>query len=69
MSRAPTIARRELASYFHSPIAYVAMFLFLLATLTRSMLGTYVGLIAFFVLWQVALTPTPSTRSSSSRSE
>ena len=32
MSRAPTIARRELASYFHSPIAYVAMFLFLLAT-------------------------------------
>src|SRR5438067_4227838 len=32
MSRAPTIARRELASYFHSPIAYVALFLFILAT-------------------------------------
>ncbi len=31
MSRAPTIARRELASYFHSPIAYVGMFVFLLA--------------------------------------
>ena len=29
MSRATVIARRELASYFHSPIAYVAMFLFL----------------------------------------
>jgi len=35
---------------------FIAAFLFLLATLTRSMLGTYVGLIAFFVLWQVALT-------------
>lgn len=32
MSRAFTIARRELASYFCSPIAYVAMTLFLLAT-------------------------------------
>jgi ABC-2 type transport system permease protein len=31
MNRAITIARRELASYFHSPIAYVAMFAFLLA--------------------------------------
>ena len=31
MSRAPTIARRELASYFHSPIAYVAMAFFLAA--------------------------------------
>ena len=31
MTRSPTIARRELASYFHSPIAYVAMALFLLA--------------------------------------
>ena len=29
MSRAPVIARRELSSYFYSPIAYVAMFLFL----------------------------------------
>jgi ABC-2 type transport system permease protein len=29
MSRTTVIARRELASYFHSPIAYVAMFLFL----------------------------------------
>lgn len=31
MNRAITIARRELASYFHSPIAYVAMTAFLLA--------------------------------------
>ncbi len=31
MSRAITIARRELSSYFYSPIAYVAMFAFLLA--------------------------------------
>src|SRR3954452_4029173 len=31
MNRAITIARRELASYFHSPIAYVAMACFLLA--------------------------------------
>ena len=30
MSRATVIARRELASYFYSPIAYVAMFLFLI---------------------------------------
>jgi len=30
MSRATVIARRELASYFYSPIAYVAMALFLL---------------------------------------
>jgi ABC-2 type transport system permease protein len=29
MSRAPVIARRELSSFFYSPIAYVAMFLFL----------------------------------------
>jgi ABC-type transport system involved in multi-copper enzyme maturation permease subunit len=35
---------------------FISAFLFLLATLTRSMLGTYVGLIAFFVLWQVAMT-------------
>jgi ABC-2 type transport system permease protein len=30
MSRAPVIARRELSSFFFSPIAYVAMFLFLI---------------------------------------
>ena len=28
MSRATVIARRELSSYFYSPIAYVALFLF-----------------------------------------
>ena len=32
MSRATVIARRELSSYFYSPIAYVAMTLFLLAS-------------------------------------
>ena len=31
MTRATTIARRELTSYFYSPIAYIAMALFLLA--------------------------------------
>src|SRR5271163_303401 len=31
MKRATTIARRELTSYFYSPVAYVAMFVFLLA--------------------------------------
>ncbi len=31
MTRSTTIARRELSSYFYSPIAYVAMVLFLLA--------------------------------------
>jgi ABC-2 type transport system permease protein len=31
MTRAPVIARRELGSYFYSPLAYVAMTLFLLA--------------------------------------
>lgn len=31
MKRAPVIARRELSSYFYSPLAYVAMTLFLLA--------------------------------------
>jgi ABC-2 type transport system permease protein len=31
LAKAPTIARRELFSYFVSPIAYVAMFLFLIA--------------------------------------
>jgi len=33
---------------------FVGALLFLLATLTRSMLGTYIGVIAFFVLWQIA---------------
>ena len=32
MSRATVIARREFSSYFHSPIAYVAMTLFLFAS-------------------------------------
>jgi ABC-2 type transport system permease protein len=31
VKRAPVIARRELSSYFYSPVAYVAMFLFLMA--------------------------------------
>ncbi len=34
---------------------FVAALLFLLAVTTRSMLGTYIGVIAFFVLWQIAL--------------
>jgi ABC-2 type transport system permease protein len=34
---------------------FLAAMLFLLATLTRSMLGTYIGVIAFFMLWQIAL--------------
>jgi len=33
---------------------FVSAMLFLLATLTRSMLGTYIGVIAFFVLWTIA---------------
>jgi ABC-2 type transport system permease protein len=33
---------------------FLAALLFLLATLTRSMLGTYIGVIGFFVLWTVA---------------
>ena len=37
---------------------FVSSLLFLLATLTRSMLGTYIGIIAFFVLWQVAVITT-----------
>jgi ABC-type transport system involved in multi-copper enzyme maturation permease subunit len=37
---------------------FLSAFLFLLATLTRSMLGTYIGVIAFFVLLQVATTAT-----------
>jgi len=32
MTRSPTIARREMSSYFYSPIAYVALALFLLAS-------------------------------------
>jgi ABC-2 type transport system permease protein len=32
MTRSPTIARREIGSFFYSPIAYVALTLFLLAT-------------------------------------
>ena len=32
MKAAPTIARRELSGYFYSPIAYVAMTLFLMAS-------------------------------------
>ncbi|MEP7042468.1 MAG: M1 family aminopeptidase [Dokdonella sp.] len=34
---------------------FLGAFLFLLATLTRSMLMTYIGVIAFFVLYQVAV--------------
>ncbi|HEX8740322.1 MAG TPA: M1 family aminopeptidase [Casimicrobiaceae bacterium] len=33
---------------------FLGALLFLLAVATRSMLGTYIGVIAFFVLWQVA---------------
>lgn len=33
---------------------FLAAFLFLLATSTRSILGTYIGVIVFFVLWAVA---------------
>lgn len=33
---------------------FLAALIFLLATLTRSMLGAYVGVIGFFVLWTVA---------------
>jgi ABC-type transport system involved in multi-copper enzyme maturation permease subunit len=39
---------------------FLSAFMFLLATLTRSMLSTYIGVIAFFVLWQVAATATQS---------
>jgi ABC-type transport system involved in multi-copper enzyme maturation permease subunit len=35
-------------------LLFISAFLFLLATLTRSMLGTYIGIIAFVVLLQVA---------------
>ena len=37
---------------------FLSAFLFLLATLTRSMLATYIGVIAFFVLWQIAVVAT-----------
>ena len=33
---------------------FLSALLFLLATLTRSMLGAYVGVIAFFMLWSIA---------------
>lgn len=33
---------------------FLSAFLFLLATQTRSMLSTYIGVVAFFVLWQIA---------------
>jgi ABC-type transport system involved in multi-copper enzyme maturation permease subunit len=39
---------------------FLSALLFLLATLTRSMLSTYIGVIAFFVLWQVAGTAVDS---------
>src|SRR5262249_34561995 len=37
---------------------FLSALMFLLATLTRSMLSTYIGVIAFFVLWQIAGTAT-----------
>ncbi len=37
---------------------FVSALLFLLATVTRSMLGAYIGVIGFFVLWMVAVTVT-----------
>ena len=37
---------------------FLSAMLFLLATSTRSMLGTYIGVIAFFVLWQIAASVT-----------
>jgi len=39
---------------------FLSALMFLLATLTRSMLGTYIGVIAFFVLWQIAAVATDS---------
>ncbi|HEX4479362.1 MAG TPA: ABC transporter permease subunit, partial [Rudaea sp.] len=43
-------------AYFVLPgLFFISALLFLLATLTRSMLGTYIGIIAFFVLWQIAI--------------
>jgi ABC-type transport system involved in multi-copper enzyme maturation permease subunit len=35
-------------------LLFVAALLFLLATLTRSMLATYIGVIGFFMLWSIA---------------
>jgi ABC-2 type transport system permease protein len=37
---------------------FISALLFLLATATRSMLGVYIGVIGFFVLWLVAVTVT-----------
>jgi ABC-2 type transport system permease protein len=37
---------------------FISALLFLLATVTRSMLGAYIGVIGFFVLWLVAVTVT-----------
>jgi ABC-type transport system involved in multi-copper enzyme maturation permease subunit len=37
---------------------FISALLFLLATVTRSMLGAYIGVIGFFVLWMVAVTVT-----------
>ncbi|HEY0179798.1 MAG TPA: M1 family aminopeptidase [Dokdonella sp.] len=52
----------RLSTYLHAfgvfvlpDLFFVSALLFLLATLTRSMLMTYIGVIAFFVLWQIAL--------------
>ena len=39
---------------------FLSALMFLLATLTRSMLSTYIGVIAFFVLWQIAGTASDS---------
>jgi ABC-2 type transport system permease protein len=39
-------------------IFFISALLFLLATVTRSMLGAYIGVIGFFVLWLVAVTVT-----------
>ncbi len=43
-------------------LLFVSSLLFLLATLTRSMLATYIGVIAFFVLWQVAAVSTDNLK-------
>ena len=39
---------------------FLSALMFLLASLTRSMLSTYIGVIAFFVLWQIAGTAADS---------